>query len=221
MNIKRFVLPTLVVAGFALGSAAANAATIDFDDLTSGADANTDATAAANGISFSGAELVQDVNADGDPLGTFTWTATSDPVFAVNSAAAGWGTAPSASNALDARFNAVMISLSSPGSIFFSATLDNSTLNGGNFTPGENDILFLDSSSSIIYRLFADQLAPGYVASASVNGVSRIVLASGALYDNVTVSSVPLPAGVWLLLSGMGGLAVRSRRRVIPAPQVC
>lgn len=137
MNIKRFVLPTLVVAGFALGSAAANAATIDFDDLTSGADANTDATAAANGISFSGAELVQDVNADGDPLGTFTWTATSDPVFAVNSAAAGWGTAPSASNALDARFNAVMISLSSPGSIFFSATLDNSTLNGGNFSPAK------------------------------------------------------------------------------------
>lgn len=35
----------------------------------------------------------------------------------------------------------------------------------------------------------------------------------GALVDNVSISTVPLPAAAWLLLSGLGGVAAFARRR--------
>jgi len=39
----------------------------------------------------------------------------------------------------------------------------------------------------------------------------------GALLDNVTVNSVPLPAAAWLLLSGLAGMGLMARRRLVPA----
>ena len=41
----------------------------------------------------------------------------------------------------------------------------------------------------------------------------EIVLAGSGSFDNLTVATVPLPAAAWLLIGGLGGLYLTSRRR--------
>jgi hypothetical protein len=55
------------------------------------------------------------------------------------------------------------------------------------------------------------------LASVSFSGVAHSVTfgdaAGDALFDNVTVNPVPLPAAVWLMISALGGLALARRKR--------
>lgn len=51
----------------------------------------------------------------------------------------------------------------------------------------------------------------------TVGAIARSIVFTGATnrigFDDITINPVPLPAGVWLLLSGMFGFAVLRRRR--------
>jgi hypothetical protein len=55
------------------------------------------------------------------------------------------------------------------------------------------------------------------LASVSFSGAAHSVTfgdaANAAMFDDVTVNAVPLPAGVWLLVSALGGMGVIRRKR--------
>jgi len=191
-------------------------ANIDFDGVASGSSASS---AAPAGISFLPAVLDFDYDEFGDPIdGTLAWRLDSlldpDIVTAENPSVAGWGNAPSGNNALDARFQPTLLKFSTVQTLAsFAVVLDDSVLNGGNFTPGENDILFLGSNHEILARIAVDQTVPLFLASwsGSLAGVDSILLASGAYYDDLSVSAVPLPAAFWLFAPALGALGLRRR----------
>jgi hypothetical protein len=55
------------------------------------------------------------------------------------------------------------------------------------------------------------------LASVNFSGVAHSVTfgdaAGAAMFDNVTVNAVPLPAAVWLMISALGGLGIVRRKR--------
>jgi len=56
------------------------------------------------------------------------------------------------------------------------------------------------------------------LVSLSFSGIAQSIQfgsAAGAGFDNVSVNAVPLPAAVWLVLSGLGGLGFMRRKRSI------
>lgn len=223
MTSKLFRGTALALIASALFPMVANADVIDFDGLASGVAANGDAVAQANGITFGFALFGPSYDEYGDPIaGSDAWRPdTSAPeVLALNpdSFAGGfYGPAPSGLNSLDARDQPVLMSFAAPVNLAsFAVTLDNSTLWGGNATPGANDLLFLDADGNLLASLATDQTVAGYVAALTgpLSGVSSILLASGAHYDNITfTAAVPLPAGLPLLLSALGGFGFCQRRR--------
>lgn len=69
------------------------------------------------------------------------------------------------------------------------------------------------------YDELADALAqPGLSLTFRTNGDFLFSTAPGIAFDEysaeLAVSAIPLPASIWLLLSGFGGLALLKRRRV-------
>lgn len=188
---------------------------INFDTVAAGSQANL---AAPAGIRFYQAHFVNDVDAFGDEiLNTEKWqidTASTSafPVTVDNPASFGYGAAPSGTNALNALWQPVLmrfdqaIHLSS-----FSAQLDNSTY--GDLTPSA--VYFLDGQKTILGQISLDQTQPGTLAllNTPVNGVREVLFSSGAFYDNLQISTVPLPPSALLFISGLTLLGVLKRRK--------
>jgi hypothetical protein len=126
----------------------------------------------------------------------------------------GYGTAPSLPNALDAIDQPVLMHFDPSFNLrSFAFTLDNGTY--GNL--GNSLIYFLDANHQVIAQLDSFQSIPGYSASIafplnSMPNVQDVVLASGAYYDNITMT-LPEPGTLPLLASSLALLIVMTRRK--------
>jgi len=204
------LLPFLAVAAMCASSQAATVLTFPF---------SSSATPSATGDplvgSFSAAyTYIETLDDNGDPLPVPSYRVdTSAPALAFGDPSArGYGAAISG-NALDAVDQAVLFSFTTPQDISsFAVTLDNSTLG----TPFGTNVEFYDSRDVLLYSILVDQTASGFSVNQalSLTGVSKVVLPSGAFYDNasLTVSAVPEPSRA-LLMGLFAGVAVFRRRR--------
>lgn len=207
-------LPKAVVFVFALVTAfiqPANAGLlIQFDGVASGASANS---AALGGITFAYAQLMPAYDANGDEIpGSETWRvdANASDVLADDPTNRGFTTAPSSPNALDAVDQPVLMlfaALQSFGNFLLDAiTFDNATFGGA---PNAS-VLFLDANHAILGQLPLVQTGQGFTGTAGAyTDVQAILLPSGAFYDNLNL--VPAPATLWLVLTGLAGLARRKK----------
>ena len=229
-----FIRATALVAGVIVAtvSSGAQAYTINFDTLISGALANSDPTAAAHGVTFSSAFQTEDLDSFGDPIpGQFHWevyrnpdNTESFPITVANPADFGRGAAPSPLLALNTLFDQVMIRFSSPTVLTgFGAELDHSSF-GDLF---EMNVLLLDENGKAISTL------PGFVPSGTTVLdysfapiiVSAVLIPSGSkFYDNINiteaaVAETPVPAALPLFASGLGALGLVAYRRKRKAAQ--
>jgi hypothetical protein len=189
------------------------AATIDFDGLATGANANLDLSAIALGITFNNAIFLPNLDADGIAIdGSEHWQIDTGLVTAENTSAQGWGVAPSGQHALDGRWSPVLMNFAKAMDIgSFSFTLPNSTYGNA----GPTDILFLDASGNMLYDLVYSQYN-NPLATVSlltpVLGVKDVLFASGTFYDNINVTAVPVPGALGLFASALMGFLGFSRR---------
>lgn len=206
---------TLLGAALAVASAASvQAATvIDFDGVSSGSTANS---AAPAGFGFAEAEYVTATDEFGDEIpGSEHWQAVAgaSDVLVNNPIGFGFPAAPSAPNALDAVSAPVLLQVSGGidlgGFSLTATTFDGATFGGA---PSAS-ILFLDAAGLALGQLDSQNI-PGFFPSlgSPINGVSSILLPSGAFYDNIHVAAVPLPAAVWLFGGALAGLLGFRRR---------
>ncbi len=197
-------------------ASAANAQSylLNFDAGLSGSLANAQAP---SGLSFHYGELQDVTDEFGDPTGISNWgiDLTAPAVTVQNPNFYGYGDAPSLQNALDCVFSPTLVLFTTPVDLSsFSITLDNSSFG----TLGLLNIEFYRSAVSgpdtLLASLPIDQTVPGFLASiGAISGVDKIVLPSGALYDNLSASVVPEPATVGLLGLGLLGLGWQARRK--------
>ncbi|WP_397381639.1 PEP-CTERM sorting domain-containing protein [Prosthecobacter sp.] len=205
----------LSIVALAAMCASSQAATVLSYSFTS------DATPAVSGGSLVGTvsaayAYIETVDANGDPLSlpSFRPDLTAPAIAVGDPSARGYG-APISGNALDAVDQAVLFSFSAPQDISaFALTLDNSTLG----TPFGTNVEFYDSLDALLYSILVDQTVSGFSVNQALSlmGVSKVVLPSGAFYDNasltVAASAVPEPSRV-LLMGLFAGVAVFRRRR--------
>ena len=214
-----FKNPTAVIA-LAIGLTMVQptmAASINFDSLAAGMNADSDPVAIGLGITFNNAAWLPDLDSDGLEIpGSEHWQADSSwpgPVTVENTLLNGWGTAPSGQNALDARWSPILLQFAAAVDIgIFSVMLPDSAF--GNLF--ESDILFLDAAGNTLYDLayFQGQPLAAVSLPTTVPGVKNILLASGTFYDNMSVTAVPEPGALWLLITALAGGAGLRRREV-------
>lgn len=149
----------------------------------------------------------------GDPLPTPVWlTDPSAPALALNDpSTAGYGAAIDGL-ALDAVLSPVMFSFASAVNLTsFAVALDNSTLG----TPFGTEIGFYDSSDTLLYSILVDQAASGFSVNEALSlaGVSKVVLPSGAFYDNVSFGATAVPEPSRTMFLGLTAVGALFRRR--------
>lgn len=212
MTMKSLAISLIAVAS---ATAQASMVNINFDQIAAGSLASS---AAPKGIEFFQAHYLNDVDEYGDEIpNTAKWQIdtlnnAATPVTVENPLANDYGPAPSGSNALDARWQPVLLHFATPSHLQqFSVTLDNSTL--GDILP--SSLFFLGDHKTILGELSFDQTLPGLTASwtGSLLGVRDIVLPSGAFYDDMTITTVPVPASLPLLLSALGMMVLARSRK--------
>lgn len=203
------------LAGIALASAVPASGAIDvtfnFDSLAPGSAANL---ASRQGVTFQPGAYLPTFDGNGNAIpGSDAWRmdGSADPVTVDNPAAFGRGVAPSPLNALNALFQPVLVQFAAPETIRgFGLTLDNDSFGDSAATIG-----FFDAGNRLLAELSLDQTRAGWVVDAALDltGVTQVVLPAGALYDDVSISSVPEPGPLGLLVLGGFGLFAFGRRR--------
>ena len=157
---------------------------------------------------------------NGDPLAFpyFDVDPSAGQVTASNPQLAGYGN-PIDGNALDAIQSPVMFTFGQPLNITgFQAVLDDSPL--GTSAAFGTYIEFFDNVNARIGSIPIDQEVAKFdaVGAGPFNGVTKIVLSSGAFYDNVEfagVSAIPEPGNVAVIGCVLvSGLMLRSRRNL-------
>ncbi|UOA09476.1 hypothetical protein [Methylobacter sp. S3L5C] len=193
------------------------AATMNFDSLVAGTNANSDSTAIDLGITFNNVSFLPSKDVDGiDIAGSEHWQIDTTASAVVVANGASLDGAYAQSNGLDARDQPVMMHL---GGIFnlASFSLNASSYDGSSFGGYYNPTLdFLDINGnaigSVAYTLSAGIFSA--TLSAPLQGVVDVLLVGGAVYDNVSinVAAVPVPGAVWLFGSALMGFLGFSRR---------
>ncbi|HEY6529900.1 MAG TPA: hypothetical protein VIZ65_14520 [Cellvibrionaceae bacterium] len=205
--MKKLLLPISFIALCTLAANQSFAASVEinFDSVVAGSTANS---AAPSGVTFYQAHYVNDLDTFGDEIPNTqkwqidTFNDVSTPVTVDNPLSFNYGASDSGSNALNALWQPVLMHFDAAINLTeFSVVLDNSSY--GDLTP--SSLYFLDSNKNILGQLAFDQSVPGAVVTltAPVNGVRNVLLASGAFYDTIQISSVPLPPTLALFLSGL------------------
>jgi hypothetical protein len=84
---------------------------------------------------------------------------------------------------------------------------------GNGISPSFNFDTSVSSSANFYQMLATDETPTDNATKSALGGAWSVSLVSGNTYQlTYTPSAVPLPAGVWLLLSGLTGLAAVRRR---------
>lgn len=217
MNTLKTLRIAVAFAAMGLASASAHAgfsASLNFDNVASGATANSSLGSLISYFHFANADTVLDEDANGY-TGTFHWvdaTATYGEVLAKND-----GTAVSASNVLWNDHQPILLVLNQATDIAsFSIQQDLSGF--GNLQTNGNYLSFLDETgheiagANIAYTQGGN---PGLFISSigTVYHVSAILLSAGVSYDNLTITAVPEPESYAMMLAGLGLLGFAARRR--------
>lgn len=155
----------------------------------------------------------------GDPLPVPGFRADVGSTVALDPSLAGYGPAISG-KALDGTGNPVMFTFASALNLSnFGVVLDNSGFGnipqtGGNPAFGTN-ILFYDAADTLIGFIGVDQTVSGFtvVDGGTYNNVSKVILPSGAFYDNVSFNAAVVPEPTSAALACLGALALLKRRR--------
>lgn len=222
LNVNASAFALALFTAVPASAAVVDVVSIDFENVATGATATS---AAPSGIAFYQAYYINDLDAGGAEIpNTEKYRIDAEnnalyPVTLENPAVNDYGAAPSGTNAMDARSQAVLMHFDTVQNLnSFSVTLDNSPF--GN--PSQSALYFLDASKTIIGQVDFDQTIMGLIVNLStpLNGVQEILLSSGAFYDNISFSStsvapVPLPAAFPLLISALTMLGVFGRRRKV------
>jgi hypothetical protein len=207
----------LGIAAAHLGVATLPAATLftfNADPLTA-----TTGTPLPTTVAIDYAEWVtEDGNGDPLPVPYFGVDLSAGPVMASNPLDSGYGD-PIDGNALDGILSPVMFTFGQPLNIKgFMAILDDSPFGTPNGFGAA--IEFYDSMDALIASISVNQEMPLFNATepGAIFGVSKIVLPSGAFYDNVGFTAIPEPSSmvaVGCILSS--GLLLRNRRNLTKA----
>lgn len=200
-----------LVAVLALAAGTGNAATVF--NFNTGAANNTTGDVFPTTVAINYGFLETE-DANGDPLSVPTWipdTGAPSPVILGNPSLGGYGAAIDG-NALDAVLSPVLFSFGTPVNLTgFGVTLDNSTLG----TPFGTEVSFYDALDALLFNIPVNQSVSGFSVSEalSLTGVSKVVLPSGAFYDNVSFSATAVPEPSRALLLGLAGALALFRRR--------
>jgi hypothetical protein len=140
------------------------------------------------------------------------WTFVSSPIDPITETPSNTGYGSSTTNnALFGINEPILIIFADSFDIAtFSIFLDESTMGNLFATPIE----FYDANGSLITSIDTFQNVPNYEATGTgINGVKSIVLPSGAMYDNLTITGSAVPEPAAALLGGLGTLGLLIRRR--------
>ncbi|NQX02797.1 hypothetical protein HQ447_19225 [bacterium] len=208
---------TTLVATAAMVPFVQGITTFDFDGATP---ATTSGSPLPAGVTLQNAYWeTTDDNGDLLAVAGFRADASSPTVVVGDPNAFGYGAAISG-NALDATAGPLMFTFASALNLSgFGVSLDSSSFGnvqqtGVNPAFGTN-ILFYDAADTLIGFIGVDQTVAGFVVadSGSFGNVSKVILPSGAFYDNVSFTAAAVPEPAAALLGGIGMLALLKRRR--------
>lgn len=200
------------------------ASTINFDSLAVGSNPNSNTL----GITFDNAVFLPNLDSTGTPItGTDHWQIDNiaPALTVVNGAAlnlvnfnSGLLSHYAINNSLDAIQQTVLMHL---GGIYnvASFSLNASSFDRSSFSGFYNPTIdFLDINGNAIGSVaFSTPVGGIFTASLSTSllGVTDVVLAGGALYNNISfnVTAVPVPGAIWLFGSALAGLVGLRRRK--------